>query len=301
MGLIPHIAHKERTPMEIRLALPNKGRIYQPTLDLMSKAGIILLEKDLNALFANTTDPEVQIIFVRASDIPKFVESDAADLGVTGYDYVAESSAAVVELVNLGYGRARIVMAAPESTGISSVGDIKRGTRIATKLSHITTEFLRQKQVEATLVKISGAAEIMPFIGVSDLIVDTMSTGTTLKTHGLKVIAEILETSCRLIANRVSLKEKEDKIAELVSAFESVVRAAKKKLVMMNVPEESLQNVISTVPSMSGPTLARVESKVPMWEIYSVVEDRDVYKIVGTAKKAGARDILVLPIERIVP
>lgn len=298
MGRIPQVAH---IAMEIRIALPNKGRLYQPTLDLLSKAGIILLEKDLNALFANTADPDVRVIFVRASDIPKFVESDAADLGITGYDYMVEGSADIIELVNLEYGRAHIVMAAHEKTGISSVNDIKRGTRIATKLSRITTDFLQKKRLEATLVKISGAAEIMPYIGVSDLIVDTMSTGTTLRTHGLKVITEILETSCRLIANRVSLKEKESKIRELVTAFESVVRAAKKKLVMMNVPEDRLQNVIKTIPSMGGPTLARVESEVPTWEVYSVVDDRDVYKIIGMAKKAGARDILVLPIERIVP
>lgn len=287
--------------MEIRLALPNKGRLYEPTLELLSKAGFILLERDERALYARTSDPELSIIFVRAADIPKFVESEAADLGITGFDYITESRAKIREILDLDFGKAKIVLAAHERTGIRTLADVTSNTRIATKLSVVTEEFLSKNGKKAAIVKISGAAEIMPFIGVADMIVDTMSTGTTLKTHGLAIVAEVLQSSARLIANETSFAAKESKIMELVLAFESVIRATKKKLIMMNVPEANLEAVVKTIPSMGGPTLAKVESETPMWEVYSVIEEKQIYKVINMAKKAGARDILVLPIERIIP
>jgi ATP phosphoribosyltransferase len=287
--------------MNVKIALPNKGRLYEPTLALLTKAGLILTEQDERVLVARTVDPEVTAIFIRAADIPRFVESGAADLGVTGYDYIVESRARVVELLDLEYGRSKIVIAAHEKTGITTVGEIRPEMKIATKLVNITHDYLRSKAREAIIIRISGAAEIMPHIGVSDLVVDTTSTGTTLKAQGLQVIDEILESTSRLIANKGSLLRKESKVRELVTAVESVVRATKKKLIMMNVPEARLQNVIEEIPSMGGPTLAKVESPTPMWEVYSVVEEKEVYKIISSVKKVGARDIIVLPIERIIP
>ena len=287
--------------MEIRLVLPNKGRLYEPTLELLSRAGFILLERDERALYARTSDPDLSIIFVRAADIPKFVESEAADLGITGFDYICESRAKVREILDLDFGRARIVLAAHERFGIRTLEDIASNTRIATKLPVITEEFLAENKKKASIVKISGAAEIMPHIGVADMIVDTMSTGTTLKTHGLAIVSEVLQSSARLIANESSLISKDSKINELALAFESVIRATKKKLIMMNVPEANLEAVVKTIPSMSGPTLAKVESETPMWEVYSVIDEKEIYRVINQAKKAGARDILVLPIERIIP
>jgi ATP phosphoribosyltransferase len=151
-------------------------------------------------------------------------------------------------------------------------------------------------------VRISGAAEIMPFLGISDVIVDVAGTGTTLQAHGLRVVGEILDTSARLIASRESLQSSplREKIMEIRTAFESVLRAEGKRLVMMNVPDRVLSAVTSIIPSMSGPTVARVESQEPMWEVYSVVDEKDLYQVVNAVKKAGARDILVVPIERII-
>ena len=287
--------------MEIELAIPSKGRLNQPTLRALSRAGIMLVDKNERMLYARTTDPDIGIIFVRATDIPKFVEEGAADVGITGYDFIVDSKANVEELLDLGFGRAKIVLAAPEKSKIKNVTDIKTGSRVATKFVNLTQNYLKEKRKSCEIVKISGAAEIMPYLGVADLIVDTTSTGTTLKAHGLNIVDTILESSARLIANKPSLLKKKAKIRELILAFESVMRAERKKLVMMNVPEKALKQVINALPAMTGPTLAKVESVEPMWEVYTVIDEKEVYKIVSLVKKAGARDIIVMPIERIVP
>ena len=287
--------------MIIELAVPNKGRLREPTLRALTQAGITLLDKDKRILYAKTTDPEIRLIFVRAIDIPRFVEEGAADLGVSGYDYVIDSQAQVKELLDLKFGHAKVVIAVPDKSPIKTINDVKPGVKVATKLMNLSRSYFDAKRKQINLIKISGAAEVMPHLGVADVIVDITSTGTTLKTHGLRILDEILETSARLIANKQSFIKKRAKIREFVLAIESGMRAQKKKLVMMNVPDKALQIVTMILPSMGGPTIAKVEAPEPMWEVYSVIDEREIYKVVNSVKKAGARDILVIPIERIVP
>jgi ATP phosphoribosyltransferase len=287
---------------DLLLALSNKGRLFEPTLRALSRAGIILLDRNQRALFARTSDPELRVIFVRSADIPRFVERNIASLGITGYDFVVDSGVDVVDLLDLEFGRAKVVVAVPERSTIRGLDEVKDGVRVATKLTNLAEGFFKERGIRASIVRISGAAEIMPFLGISDVIVDVAGTGTTLQAHGLRVVGEILDTSARLIASRESLQSSplREKIMEIRTAFESVLRAEGKRLVMMNVPDRVLSAVTSIIPSMSGPTVARVESQEPMWEVYSVVDEKDLYQVVNAVKKAGARDILVVPIERII-
>lgn len=288
---------------ELLLALPNKGRLYEPTLRALNRAGIILLDRNQRALFARTSDSELRVIFIRSADIPRFVERNIASLGITGYDFIIDSGADVVDLLDLGFGKAKVVVAVPERSEVQSVEEIKDEAKVATKLTHLAEDFFRKRGVRVSMVRISGAAEIMPFLGISEVIVDVTGTGATLQAHGLRVVGEVLDTSARLIANRESLQDPRwrEKIREIRTAFESVLRAEGKRLVMMNVPDKVLPIVTTILPSMSGPTVAKVESSEPMWEVYSVVDEKDLYQVVNAVKKAGARDILVVPIERIIP
>lgn len=288
---------------ELLLALPNKGRLYEPTLRVLNRAGIILLDRNQRALFARTSDSELRVIFIRSADIPRFVERNIASLGITGYDFIIDSGADVVDLLDLGFGKAKVVVAVPERSEVQSVEEIKDEAKVATKLTHLAEDFFRKRGVRVSMVRISGAAEIMPFLGISEVIVDVTGTGATLQAHGLRVVGEVLDTSARLIANRESLQDPcwREKIREIRTAFESVLRAEGKRLVMMNVPDKVLPIVTTILPSMSGPTVAKVESSEPMWEVYSVVDEKDLYQVVNAVKKAGARDILVVPIERIIP
>jgi len=287
--------------MVVKLALPNKGRLQEPAIRLLEDAGIGAVDKEQRQLFARTNDPELELVFVRAQDIPSLVAKGAADLGVTGYDLIRESGVDVVEVLDLGFGFARLVVAAHEKTGIKYVRDIRAGARVATEFPNLATKYFAKRGLKVELVRVSGAAEITPFVGVAELIVDLTSTGTTLRTHGLRVVDELFETSARLIVNRKSLRQKRAKIEEVKTALSSVIRARGRKLILMNVPEAKLAAIKRIVPGMAGPTVSRVEAKKPMLAVQAVVEANKVYEIVQRAKKAGARDILVVPIERILP
>jgi ATP phosphoribosyltransferase len=286
--------------MVVKIAVP-KGHLEEPTIKLLQNAGVGVIGRDERQLFARTNDPDIELVFVRAEDIPDFVGRGSTDLGITGYDLVCESGSDVVELLDLGYGSTKMVVAASEKSGIRKVSDIKQGARVATEFPGITRKYFSEKKIRVELVDVTGAAEISPLIGLADLIVDITSTGTTLRAHGLRVIDTILESTARLVANRKSLQEKRAKIEDIVTAFGSVVKARGKKLVLMNVPEDRLERIKQIMPGMAGPTVSRVEAAKPMLAVQAVVDEAEVYKVVKLAKQAGARDILVIPIERVLP
>lgn len=286
--------------MIVKIAVP-KGHLEETTVKLLQDAGIGVIGRDGRQLFARTSDPEIELVFVRAEDIPDFVGRGSTDLGMTGYDLMCESGSDVVELLDLSYGYTRMVVAASEKSGIKSTRDIKAGARVATEFPEITKKYFAKKKIKIELVDITGAAEISPLIGLADLIVDVTSTGTTLRAHGLKIIDTILESTARLVANKKSLKEKKAKIDDIVTAVSSVIKARGKKLVLMNVPEDKLEAVKRVMPGMAGPTVSRVESAKAMLAIQAVVDEAEVYNVVKRAKQAGARDILVVPIERVLP
>lgn len=284
----------------MKIAVP-KGHLEETTVRLLEDSGIGAVNRESRQLFARTNDPEIELVFVRAQDIPDLVAKGATDLGITGYDLVRESGSDVVELLDLGYGYAKIVVAAHEKSNIKSAKDIKSGMRVATEFPKVAGSYFSQKGIKVELTRVTGAAEITPLIGVADLVVDVTSTGTTLRTHGLQIIDTILESSARLIANRRSMREKKAKIEDITTAMGSVIRARGRKLVLMNVPEAKLPDIKRIMPGMAGPTVSRVEAAEPMLAVQAVVEADKVYEIVRKVKQAGARDILVVPIERILP
>lgn len=280
--------------------LPNKGRLQDPAIRLLEDAGMGLVDRDKRQLFARTRDPDLELVFVRAQDIPGIIEKGAADVGITGRDLILESGARVVELLDLRFGKASMVVAASEKLNIKKPDEIKPGARVTTEFPNVARQYFLRKKLKVEISRISGAAEITPIIGVADLIVDLTSTGTTLRTHGLRVIDTLFETSARLVANPLSLKKKREKVERIKTAFESVVRARGKKLVMLNAPEARLEAIKRVMPGMAGPTVSRVESDKPMLALQAVVDAKDVEEVVRKAKRAGAQDILVLPIERVL-
>jgi ATP phosphoribosyltransferase len=284
----------------MKIAVP-KGHLEETTVRLLESSGIGAVNRESRQLFAKTNDPEIELVFVRAQDIPDLVAKGATDLGITGHDLVNESGSDVVELLDLGFGDTRVVVAAHEKSGIESAKDIKSGMRVATEFPNVAGRYFNEKGKKVELTRVTGAAEITPFIGVADLVVDITSTGTTLRTHGLQIIDTILESTARLIANRRSLKEKKAKIEDVKTAIESVIRARGRKLILLNVPEAKLMSIRRIMPGMAGPTVSKVEAAEPMLAVQAVVESSKVYEIVRKAKQAGARDILVVPIERILP
>ena len=286
--------------MEIKIALPSKGRISDPAVKLLSKAGIGLKDSVNRKLFSDTYDDQISVMFTRAADIPEFVADGAADLGMTGLDLIEEKEAHVKILEDLNFGKSRLVLAAPEESDIKKLSDIEKDFIVATEFPHLTEKYLENNGIPVKIVQLSGSTEIAPFIGVSDLIADLTSTGTTLKMNHLQMVDTILESSVHLIANPTSYKEKNEKIEEIRTGIKGVLDAEGKKLVMMNVDEEVLDEVKSAMPGMTGPTVSQVLSNNGVVAVHAVVDEHEVFQVVNRLKKIGARDILVVPIERII-
>jgi len=286
--------------MDIKIALPSKGRISDPAVKLLSKAGIGLKDTVNRRLFAETYDDQISVMFTRAADIPEFVADGAADLGMTGLDLIEEKEAQVKILEDLNFGRSKLVLAAPEDSNIKTLSDIKEGSIVATEFPHLTEKYLKTNGIPVKIVELSGSTEIAPFIGVSDLIADLTSTGTTLKMNHLQMVDTILESSVHLIANPDSYQEKKEKVEEIRTGVRGVLDAEGKKLVMMNVDEEALDEVKHAMPGMTGPTVSQVLSNTGVVAVHAVVNEDEVFQVVNRLKKIGARDILVVPIERII-
>lgn len=287
----------------VRLAIPNKGRLREPVMDLLERAGVKVLIRDEKILSSPTSRLDIHAFFLRAEDIPTMVELGAADAGITGLDMILERGAEVEELLDLRVGAAEVVLAVSRHSGISSVEDLPDGARIATRYVNLTRRFLGERAPgkRFRIIEVGGAAEVMPMLGVADAIVDVRSTGMTLRSHGLEAIEVILRSSARLIAGRDLRGEKRESVEKLKLMLEGVLNAERRKMVMMNVPDRCLRAVLEVIPSMGGPTVAKVEAREPMWEVYAVMNEDQVYDVVVEAKRRGARDIVILDVEKIIP
>lgn len=288
----------------IRIAIPNKGRLYEPTMSIFKDAGLpISGGAESRKLFAKTTDPDIHILFARAADIPEYVQDGAADVGITGMDLITEREADVETLLDLKFGRASLVLAVPEDSDFEKAQDLE-GKKVATEFPEITRQYFKKLGVNVNVIKVSGACEMTPHVGIADAIVDISSSGTTLMLNHLKAIDTVFSSTVYLIANKESLRTKE-KILDIKTAFESVLNAKKKRYLMMNVPEASLQAVKEVLPGMSGPTVMKVESSKfsegSILAVHAVVDADLIFSIVNKLKRVGARDVLVVPIERIMP
>lgn len=285
----------------LKIAIPNKGRLQQPAIQFLSSVGIKPLANDERALILPTSWEGVQLVMMRTEDIPNLVEAGAAEIGITGHDYVIESQAEVEELVKLDFGKAKIVLAISQSWNANSVEELRgKEIKIATKYYNIAKEYLDKNNIKAKIVKISGAAEVMPSLGAADAIIDVVSTGTTLKLHGLKPIADIMETYGVVIGNKYWMRSDEaERINLVLTMMKGVINAKGKKMVFMNVEDKYLDDVLSSLPAMLSPAITRL-SKSNAWEVITVAEETQLPEVIAKAKAAGARDIVVVSIEKVV-
>jgi ATP phosphoribosyltransferase len=286
----------------LRIAFPNKGRLSEEALDLFRRAGLPAQFRAERALMAGLGE-DFQALFVRAQDVPEFVADGAADLGITGSDLVRESGRDVRELLDLGFGKCRLVVAVKDEAPAASASDLPAGTRIATSFPRIAQEFFREAGVPITVVPVSGACEITPHIGVADGIVDLVSTGSTLRVNGLRELETIVHSSARLVGNVARLADPgaAAKVGELVTALESVLRAQKKRYLMANVPRARLDEVREVIPGISGPTIVEVLDGGTWVAAHAVVDADQVYQTINRLKGLGAEGILVTGIERLMP
>jgi len=284
------------TAAPLRLAVPNKGRLAEPAVELLRNAGLDfeLSERRLSAAVRNA---DIELLFVRTEDVAEYVADGLVELGLTGADLVAEHGGELRTILPLGFGACALVLAVPRDRETASVADLA-GCRIATSFPRVTTAFLADAGVEAQVVEVRGAVEVTPQLGVADAVVDLVASGSTLRMNGLRPIGTLLASEAVLVALN-GTADTDDRVSALVDMLRSVLDARGREYMMMNAPLEALDRIRALIPGLSGPTVMPLADPAFI-AVHSVVERSQLWRIVPALKEVGARDILVVPIEKVV-
>lgn len=283
----------------VRIALPNKGVLCQPALAMLKKAGFAALDSPQETLCARCEDGRVEYLFVRAQDVPKYVDSGAAYAGITGLDMVAEDGSGARQMLELGFGQCEIALAVPEASGVDSVLGLS-GKRIATKLPNTARKYLAGSGVSAELLELSGATEIAPAANLADAVIDHVQTGRTLRANRLRRIATIAKSSAFLIASAKEDAAGEEILQEIALSLQGVRKAEGLKYLVLNAPTDaSLKKVLAVLPSMESPTVLKL-AKEGEWAVQTVIKAGQLATVVRQVKLAGGKDILVMPLEKVI-
>ena len=283
----------------LKIALQRQGRLAEPSRLMLKSIGLDF-DYEQGRLFAQCQSFPLDILFLRDDDIPEYVQDGVTDLGIVGLNVVQEKEAQLARLDCLGFGSCTLSIAVPRKSSFRSIYDLE-AKRIATSYPRTLGRFLKQKKVQARVIEISGSVEITPSLDVADAVCDLVSTGSTLRINDLEPIEVILESEAILVANPESLEDqrKRELIERLRIRFQGNIRARKTKYVMMNAAEEALEEIREILPGMKSPTIVPLAEK-GMIAIHSAVPEEFFWDVIERLKKAGAADILVVPVEKMV-
>ncbi|HET7137344.1 MAG TPA: ATP phosphoribosyltransferase [Gaiellaceae bacterium] len=270
----------------LRVALPAKGRLREPAFRLLEDAGLGPEQPGDRALAFPCRNAPVEVLLVRAADVPEYVQDGVVDCGITGIDLVRERGADVHELLALGFGSCRLEAAVPGEAPAQTLEDLA-GASVATVYPRLARELL---PVEVTLVDVTGSVEIAPRLGLADAIVDLVSSGNTLRTNGLRSLGVLLESEAVLVGGDA------ERAAPFAAMLRAVVEARRHRYVMLNAPESSL-------PAIAELVAPRVPSVLPLAEpgmvaVHALVPAADVWRLLPELETAGGSSILIVPVER---
>jgi ATP phosphoribosyltransferase len=223
------------------LAVPNKGRLVEPTLRLLHDAGLQFEERD-RSLVSRVENVDLDILFVRTNDVVEFVRDAVADLGITGADLLAESGEDLPVVRRLGYGRCRLTAAVPRDSQPQRVEDLA-GLRVATSHPRATRRWFEDRSISVQVIPLSGAVEVAPRLGLAEAIVDLVSTGTTMATNGLRSIGDLLASEAILVGNPAALDARASDVDRLNTMLGAVLEGRRRKYVMMNAPAARLEEL----------------------------------------------------------
>lgn len=284
----------------LKIAIPNKGRLADDAVNVLRRAGIHMRGSTARRLFATALDGRIQILFLRAQDIPAMVADGTVDGGITGRDVIEESGVEVVERLDLRFGRCRLVAAVPDDHPAHHPKELPDDTRVATSFPRLTQRYFNGLGKQVKVTEMSGACEVTPALGVADAITDLTSSGSTLLMNHLREIGTLLDSTCRFITTPGLDGEAAGEMERVVFALQSVVDAEGKRYLLADLPRKALSEVRSFLPGMAGPTVVDIEGDPDTVAIQVVVDEQDIFDAVHRLQEIGGRGILVLPIERLV-
>ena len=289
-------------PKILRVGIP-AGSLQEATGDLFRKAGYKLTFQS-RSYYPSIDDPEIHCTLIRAQEMPRYVENGSLDCGLTGFDWVQESQADVTIMTELVFSKVskrpvRWVLAVPENSEIKTISDLK-GKRSATEVVNITNRWLASHKVEAQVEFSWGATEVKP-PRFADAIVDVTETGSSLRANQLRIVAELLESTTRFIANKAAHEDswKRKKMDDMVLMLKGALAAEGKVGLMMNVPQSSLEEVLKILPALQKPTISSLSD--PSWVALNTILDESVVRhIIPKLSLAGAKGIVEYPLNKII-
>jgi ATP phosphoribosyltransferase len=281
----------------VRIAIQKSGRLNQSSLALLKSCGISI-DNGKDQLKAAAKNFPMEVFYLRNGDIPQYMRDGVVDLAILGENLLVEKGRNLEVIEQLGFSRCRVSIAVPKNTAFESVKDLE-GKRIATSYPNTVNTFLKANQIKADLHIINGSVEIAPNIGLADAICDIVSSGSTLFKNNLKEVIEIAQSQAVLVQAPVVSDEAKHTIEKLRFRIQSVLRAKLSKYILLNAPNDKIDAITTILPVLKSPTVLPLAQEG--WSsLHSVINAGDFWEVIDQLKAAGAEDILVCPIEKMV-
>ncbi len=282
---------------KLRIAIQKSGRLSEKSLALFGECGISL-EAGSGKLLAHATDFPVEVLYLRDDDIPQYVYDGVADIGIVGENVVFEKDKLLEVAEKLGFGRCRLSLAIPKNEEYKGIQHFNN-KRIATSYPVILNRFLKEKNITAEIHEISGSVEIAPGIGLADSIFDIVSSGSTLFSNNLKEVEVIMHSEAVMVAHKDLSDSKRKILSDLIFRIRSVQKAKKNKYILLNAPNDKLDDIIRIIPGMKSPSVVPL-ARDGWSSLHSVIAEKDFWEVIDKLQQNGAEGILVIPIEKMI-
>jgi len=282
---------------KIRIAIQKSGRLNEESLQILKNCGVTI-DNGKDQLKASARNFPMEVFYLRNGDIPQYLRDGVVDIAIIGENVLIEKGGDIDIVEKLGFSRCRVSLAVPKAIKYNSVNDFQ-GKRIATSYPNTVREYLRKKGVEAELHIINGSVEIAPNIGLADAICDIVSSGSTLFKNNLKEVEVMLKSEAVLAVSKKITAEKRAILTKLQFRIKSVLQARQSKYVLLNAPNDSLDDILRLLPGMRSPTVLPL-AEVGWSSVHTVINKDKFWEVIDELKQAGAEGILVCPIEKMV-
>ncbi len=288
---------------KLKLGIP-KGSLENATFDLFKRSGWKIMVNS-RSYFPTIDDEELSCILIRAQEIPCYVENGTLDIGITGKDWILENNSDVIVIRDLIYSKvtrepARWVLVVPENSPIKRIEDLK-GKKIATELVNFTKKYFLQRNIGVEVEFSWGATEAKVVEGLVDAIVEVTETGSTLRTHNLRIVAELMQTNPQLIANKDSFEDpwRREKMEQISLLLQGALKAEKMVGLKMNVSKEKLEEIVKLLPSLTAPTISNLYQK-DWFSVETVASEEAVRELIPKLQKSGAQGIIEYPLHKVI-
>ncbi|MGX7666472.1 ATP phosphoribosyltransferase [Flavobacterium pedocola] len=281
----------------LKIAIQKSGRLSDESLKMLKDCGISINNGN-DQLKAEATNFPLEVLFLRNSDIPQYLQDGVVDVAIVGSNLLEEKGETIPVAEKLGFSKCRVSVAVPKAFPFKNLSDLS-GLRIATSYPNTVQKYFDSQNINVELHEISGSVEIAPNIGLADAIVDIVSSGSTLFNNNLKEVSVILKSEAVLAVSPKISVEKEALLNKLKFRIQSVLKSQKSRYILMNVPDSKIEDITQILPVLKSPTIVPL-TQVGWSSIQSVIDEEQFWEVIDRLKEVGAEDILVCPIEKMV-